>query len=296
MLQCAMPDSKCLVELDVVALLNSLPRGEEGGIAYHPGGPSSVEATALTWLAAFAHACQDRLVGELAWVTACQRADGGTPLYAEFPEEGGWATAQAAVLFAKAGLGAQVERSLSYLADRYSLTFPLVENGEVPLDTSIPGWPWRQGAFGWVEPTAWAILAFEAGGRGDHPRAMEGRRLLLDRSIAQGGWNYGNREAFDQDLVPFWDTTALALLALSRSGQDPRVSRGLDLLERSLEVIAAPYSLALVLMALEAGARPVRAAKERLRGLILSGRQTPGNSLAVACGLMALGARKVFQP
>ncbi|NLI75320.1 MAG: hypothetical protein GX442_02615 [Candidatus Riflebacteria bacterium] len=170
------------------------------------------------------------------------------------------------------------------------------DNGEVPIDTTIPGWPWRQGSFGWVEPTAWAILAFEAGGRGDHPRAEEGRRLLLDRSIDTGGWNYGNREAFDQELVPFWDTTALAILALGKSFRDDKIAKGLDFLERNLGDIASPYSLALSLLALEAGNRSVPGAKERLRGLLMDGHQVPGNSVAVSWALLALGPRKVFPP
>ncbi len=296
MIQCLMPNLESSFGHKVLSLLETLPRGEEGGIAYHQGGPSSVEATALAWLAAFAHGCQDRLAGELDWMSACQRADGRTPLFMDFPEEGGWATAPATFVFARAGLGSCAERGLSFLAERRSLTFPPASDGEVPLDTTIPGWPWRQGAFGWVEPTAWAVLAFEAGGQGDHPRAVEGRRLLLDRSIAQGGWNYGNREAFDQELVPFWDTTALAILALTSAAQDARFIRGLDFLARDLDSMASPYSLALSVLALEAGNRPVFAAKERLRGLLESGEEPSVNSVTVAWALMALGTRKVFTP
>ena len=78
----------------------------------------------------------------------------------------------------------------------------------------LVGWPWVANTFGWVEPTAWALLALALAGKSDHPRAVEGRRLLEDRCLPEGGWNYGNKIVFKNTLMPFWDTTALATLAL----------------------------------------------------------------------------------
>src|SRR5262249_56719053 len=51
------------------------------------------------------------------------------------------------------------------------------------------GWPWAEGNFSWVEPTAWAVLALRRAGQGDHPRVKEGQDLLLDRVLDNGGGN-----------------------------------------------------------------------------------------------------------
>ena len=91
------------------------------------------------------------------------------------------------------------------------------------IDNQIVGWPWAEGNFSWVEPTAWACLALTRAGQGCHPRVVEGLRLLLDRTFDQGGINYGNRRIFGIDLEPIPTPTALSLLALQGQADHPRV-------------------------------------------------------------------------
>lgn len=93
----------------------------------------------------------------------------------------------------------------------------------VEQDPTLRGWPWLDGTNSWVEPTCHAVLALTRAQRLDVSRALarrldEGRRVLWDRRCSDGGWNYGNRRVRGLDLPGYPRTTALALLALKRSG------------------------------------------------------------------------------
>ena len=83
----------------------------------------------------------------------------------------------------------------------------------------------RRATFSWVEPTAWACLALRRIGQGQHPRVEEGSKLLLDRALANGGVNYGNRRIFGIALEPIPGPTAVMLLALQGRPDDPRDRR-----------------------------------------------------------------------
>src|SRR5262249_33505979 len=83
--------------------------------------------------------------------------------------------------------------------------------------------------FSWVEPTAWACLALLAAGCESHERVQEGRRMLLDRAMDEGGINYGNRRILGRLLEPIPGPTALMLLAL-QGHEHPRITVGVKYL------------------------------------------------------------------
>src|SRR5262249_9989037 len=89
------------------------------------------------------------------------------------------------------------------------------EGSIVGHDPSLIGWPWIDGTHSWMEPTALAILALGREGLAAHARVAEGVRLLYDRALPHGGWNYGNRSVFGRELRPQPGPTGLALLALA---------------------------------------------------------------------------------
>jgi len=110
-------------------------------------------------------------------------------------EEAVWQTAL--VLLVQVVLGRpalEVRRTASALL---KLRGQITRDSESPevqdIDVTLTGWPWSEGNFSWVEPTAWACLALRHAGHGGHPRVDEGLRLLLDRAYDEGGINYGNR-------------------------------------------------------------------------------------------------------
>src|SRR5207302_833204 len=86
------------------------------------------------------------------------------------------------------------------------------------LALRLDRWPWAEGNFSWVEPTAWACLALRQAGYGDHARVQEGIRLLLDRTFDEGGLNYGIRYILGRRTEPIPGPTALMLLALQGHG------------------------------------------------------------------------------
>ncbi|WP_157369661.1 DUF362 domain-containing protein [Zavarzinella formosa] len=104
----------------------------------------------------------------------------------------------------------------------------------VDIDTTKVGWPWADGTFAWAEPTAWAVLALRLNGEGDHPRVIEGVKLLLDRCFEDGGINYGSRRMLGIITEPIPGPTAIFLLALQGS-DDPRVAAARQYLMRVVE-------------------------------------------------------------
>ena len=136
-------------------------------------------------------------------------------------------------------------------------------------DNSLQAWSWIDGTFSWVEPTAWCLLALKQWSAA--PGAIDGRtrivvaeRLLLDRCVAKGGWNYGNANMLGQELKPFVPTTALALLSLQDRQSLPEVARSVAFLEREATTERSGTALALALMALRAYGRSADAVRDTL--------------------------------
>jgi uncharacterized protein (DUF362 family) len=219
---------------DALLRLAALAR-PEGGWAYTPGQPPHLEPTclALLALAAQPERHQAAIAAGKTWLQTAAAGD-GTYRLGRGRREAAWPTAL--VLFTLAELGADPAtlepgtRALLALRGR-----PMEMNGDEDVndvDAAIIGWPWAEGNFSWVEPTSWACLALRRLGQGGHPRVEDGRRLLLDRVLATGGVNYGNRRIFGITLEPIPTPTALALLALQGGPQDERVARSVEYLRQ----------------------------------------------------------------
>jgi hypothetical protein len=89
--------------------------------------------------------------------------------------------------------------------------------------------------------------------------------MIADRTCADGGWNYGNSRVLGEELWPYPDTTALALLALRNAGDPGTQAKSLDALERMLEENGSGLASALGILALGAYGRDVAAQRTRLR-------------------------------
>lgn len=266
----------------------------DGGFPYAPGLKSAVEPTIHAVLAGLGGGVDQReITDSIRWLSGKRNRDGSVACSPDFPEQGLWLTAPYALAMKKAGDDVSASAAIEFLITYTSITVkdPLAND----LDGSLVGWPWAKDSFSWVEPTAWSLLALYASGRGEDPRAVEGRKLLGDRQIHAGGWNYGNKIVYGQELIPFADTTALALLALFGRVPETSIEESLKFLERDSKTQESPYALALAGLALRrcrrTDAEPVVQRLESKMNLI------QGESLNVvhlAFALQALGKRGVI--
>lgn len=170
------------------------------------------------------------------------------------------------------------------------LRFP--ESARVEQDNQLSGWPWSQGTFSWVEPTAWCLLALKKAGdspprTGADARITEADRLLADRCCKSGGWNYGNSNVLGKELHPYVPATALALLALQDRRALPQVVRSVAWLDANWRREPSAMALSLSLIAMQIHGRRVDDIQRTLHGLIAE-RGIPANLASAAMALYAL--------
>ena len=151
------------------------------------------------------------------WLASIQQANGSLGVSESLPEPG-WATPYA--LLAWKAIGGYEQSASSPSHGCFTRAGAIVPKQETlrPAyghDASIIGWSWVNGTHSWVEPTALAILALRRKGLSDHTRVQDGLRLLRDRTIISGGWNYGNTSIYGRVLRPNPQSTGLALLSLA---------------------------------------------------------------------------------
>lgn len=237
-----------------------------GGWAERPGDAARAEPTSLAGLALADH----RPGGEAArasagraaeWLASRQRPDGSLAP-GDSIEGPGWPTPFALLLWSTLDLlpDHRTWAAEWLLAHRgQTLARRTSETAAFGHDPTIAGWSWVEGTHSWLEPTAMAVVALRRHGLGDHPRVVEGLRLIRDRALPSGGWNVGNTTVFGRELRPQPAPTGLALLALVGTAPpgDPAVSRAIAYLESALPGLRAPASLAWGLIGLRAwGRRP----------------------------------------
>ena len=130
------------------------------------------------------------------------------------------------------------------------------DRNPLEMDMRLRGWPWMRGMWGWVEPTSIALLTFRVlGERLSQPGVSQaiddGESMLLDRTCPDGGWNHGLGRSHDEDLWPYPDSTAFALLALGPDRSDEAVDEGITALRRMLESPVSRLATALGILAFE---------------------------------------------
>jgi hypothetical protein len=247
--------------------LRSLDRPPPFG--YDTAGVGSPEVTAICALAFRAHGHVRRMHESLRWLAAAQ-ADDGSVRACGNGVDACWPTGLAVMAWASAATCPPDKNLENYAraAEKgiaWMLGHPGVTMARDPMlghDTSLSGWAWVQGSHPWVIPTAFNLLALKATGRGDHPKAREAAKLLVDRQLRDGGCNYGNTTVLGQELRPQLEPTGLAMAALAgESDPGGRVRRSLDYLEKGLTERTPAPSLCYGLLGLAAhGRRPEGAA------------------------------------
>lgn len=235
-------------------------RSKGPGWGYREGGQPCAEPTVLACLGLLACGSDGRQIASRSavrqaadWLAAIQQVDGSVGL-SETLSGPRWPTAYALLLWSVLG-GYHRSRSkaVTWLLGCRGKTLPEAASGVLGHDGTIVGWPWVDGTHSWLEPTAIAILVLRREGLAQHPRVQEGLRLICDRSIRTGGWNYGNSSVFGKDLRPRAAPTGLALLALvGIETPSDVIKRACDYLQAALLEVRSPQSLCWGLLGLTA--------------------------------------------
>jgi hypothetical protein len=195
--------------IDVAPILDRA-RNPDGGFGPVSGAPSEPEPTALAAIALNDGAARD-------WLLENQRSDGSVAIVA-----GDVVRDVTALSSLVMGPGPQREQALDHIVGVYA------QNAPSP-NLSAHGWPWTDEAHGWVEPTAWGLLALRSFRSTARERIEDAQQLFAERECVGGGWNFGTRSVFEVDLPPYVQTTGIALIALHGLASD-MTDRGLGLL------------------------------------------------------------------
>jgi hypothetical protein len=148
-------------------------------------------------------------------------------------------------------------RGIRFLLNTTGRQWDKKPDSPIADDPSIKGWPWIENTSAWIEPTALALLALRTAGYGAHERAREAVKMLLDRQLPHGGWNYGNTRVYGQELYPQPGSTGIALTALVGQVDGAQVRKSLDYVRGQAGRCRTPFSLCWALIGLSAwGERP----------------------------------------
>jgi hypothetical protein len=299
----------------------------DGGWPFLAGGQSRVEPTSWALLA-FANssaAAQPNILGGLDFLRSQQRPDGSWPS-ANGISTGGWVTSLAALTLAQfPACEKPVHTALEWLSDDYPRdssrwqkflkSFSSAKQ-HVSHNDEFRGWGWTPRTSSWVEPTAFALLAFAAVGAktqevgpGSPPRPgisaelsgqISDRRalaigLLYDRMCAGGGWNCGNPRVYGVDGEALILPTCWALLALRTAPDHPNRAQSLGWLEKSFLRIASAGSLAVAQLTLESYGLPVPSAPRQLSDFSAAELSEQGTHVA-SWAALALNSCRVWPP
>ena len=203
----------------------------DGGWGSAKGKRSNTEATSLAVMA-LELLEQDSKAAHtrngITWLTQRQSADGSWPLN-DSAKTSSWTTAMAmlalglwpehqsrVVSAAKWALQQEGNRPglLAHLL--FALTF---KKKALDIDVDLLAWPWTSGSFSWVEPTSYYLIALKKlkgklTGTNSDERIKQGEMMIYDRICKDGGWNYGNNAVLGENLWPYPDVTAIALISL----------------------------------------------------------------------------------
>ena len=251
----------------------SLP---DGSFAVASGAGSRPDATAWAAVALFAVGqAPEMVLAARNALAARQSADGRVPILPERPQAA-WATSLAMLAWRPDPVfGGPLRAAADWLTSHPGAHWPKKDD-IFGHDTAIKGWSWTLGAHSWVEPTAQAMLALSTLDHQPGAQLDEATRMLLDRQLPNGGWNYGNTRVFRNILLPIPESTGHALAALA--GRVPRES-----VAASLAYLAGPEC---------AAATPLTAAW-RAFGLAAWGEATPE---VLANLVTALGRQDRYGP
>lgn len=243
---------------------------KNGAWAYKPGDTACIEPTAYCGIARRKDPATRKQV--IDFLCANQNQDGGwstSPGLGKSDWTSGLALLALRILLKEEGAIDAAHRSLLDSAikflfeERFELFGPYLwlakpmvkfNEGEEGLNWAR-GWPWSQGAFHWVEPTVYALLALKipvpVEAKDSQNVLMRGDKFLLEHACKDGGWNHGNDLCLNVHLPPFAVTTAEALIALQNERKSNVVKKAFHNLSKTIGYNQSAMSLAWTAIAQE---------------------------------------------
>ena len=237
-------------------------RNDDGGWGFHAGSESRVEATAWAVLALTeTGSSRDLCEAAYGYLRATQLPDGSWPP-SRAQSAGCWATSLACwALSRNSESQKSVAAGLRWICDDWPRDVNLIqrviqkiswgkEKEVVSQNASLHGWGWTPWTASWVEPTAFALIAFDqASVQILPPEAARRRKLakamLYNRMCPGGAWNCGNPMVYGVPGDPLVEPTVWALLATRDEPRRPENLMSIEWLEKNLPLIRSARSLAL---------------------------------------------------
>lgn len=225
----------------------------DGGFVGRLGGTFQVDSTAWGILAFRACGGSDEILERLrALLAREQNGDGRVCVNREHPASY-WPTPLAILAWQNSPASHIAQsRAVRFLLDTTGIHFPRKPDAPSAHDTNLKGWPWVDDTHSWVEPTATCVMALSATGHGQHDRVLEAIRMILDRQLPDGGWNYGSTFIFGKEHHPMPESTGAALTSLAGTVGHDTVSRSLNYLQGEVGRLRTPISLGWGLLGLAA--------------------------------------------
>jgi hypothetical protein len=249
-------------------------RNPDGGFPPSAVGASEPEPTALAAIALDDAAART-------WLEQHQRGDGSFVVGPEGVLNDSSTPLAAVALPA----GAVRDRALDYVLGHQA---PMIgADDRIPHDPNTRGWGWTSKTFGWVEPTARALLALKLFRPGTQ-QVSDGDAVMTDRECQVGGWNYGNKEVMGKHYEPFLQTTAAGLLGVQDRTDGIR-ERAIAVVGRLWRGEPGGLGWAMASAALHANDSPDPDLDAALLAM-LSATQLYGDTVALAWTAIALGS------
>jgi len=241
------------VEHDLLTRLHT-----DGGFRNQRG--DSYRADATAWgIIALSSTDGDRQCIQRATMrlTTDQREDGSISIAPDHPEAF-WPTPLAILAWSRCSAHTEAQRrAITFLLGTTGRHWDKRSDEIAQHNPALKGWPWIAATHSWVEPTALSIIALLNTGYQIHPRVNEAVRMLMDRQLPHGGWNYGNTSVFGQELHPAPESTGAALHALTGHVLRQDVQRSLDYLSKEVTRLRTPIALGWTLLALNSWGIPI---------------------------------------
>jgi hypothetical protein len=245
-----MASSSLKMVSEALLMRRALP---SGGFAGKTGGQFQVDLTAWGILALAACEGSAELVDQSRHLLIREQLHDGRLCVNKTHPASYWPTPLAILAWQdSASCREAQQRAIRFLLETTGFHFPRTSDVPSAHDTLLKGWPWVGDTHSWVEPTAMGIMALKTTRHEHHDRVKEAVRMVLDRQLPHGGWNYGNTHVFGKELHPMPESTGAALAGLAGLVERDAVSPSLTYLQQAVTGLRTPISLGWSLIGLAA--------------------------------------------